>query len=466
MPSECAPGSVISSILPTAPTCNGSSNGSINVSVVDDQSQHTYLWSTGSTGPSLQNVSAGTYWVQVTNDAGCFETQTVTVNDPFVITFGGIAAPTCIGGSNGMATLNSTGCYCMFSGCTFLWENGGTTKPNYALHEGWNSVLITHSNGCVVEDSVFIPSPAPVIDSISIQHVELCYGDQSGSAIVHYAQNPLTMQFAWSNGGVNDTLTDLAAGEYYVIIEDSRPCRDSIAFTITQPDLLQYTLSSTNVTCSGNSDGSITNSVIGGTLPYSYFVNGFSISDSLISGLTANDYEVYVEDNNGCVSDTLSATITEPAPLSLVLVGTPSTGLASFDGMAQATVTGGTQPYEILWNDVNGQMGDLAVYLNPGWITATVTDSNGCTIVDSVYVGMVGVSDVISDNWNIFPNPASDKINLPYGIDQLIIYDTKGAVVRKEENPTAEFILLLSAGMYTLEAKVGTSVLRTKLVVE
>jgi len=354
----------------------------------------------------------------------------------------------------------------MFSTCTFLWENGGTTKPNYALQEGWNSVIITHSNGCVVEDSVFIPSPAPVIDSISIQHVELCYGDQSGSAIVHYSQNPQTMLFTWSNGGVNDTLTDLAAGEYYVIVEDSRPCRDSIAFSITQPELLQFTLASTNVTCSGNSDGSITNSVFGGTFPYSYFVNGFLISDSLISGLTANDYDVYVQDNNGCVSDTLSVMITEPLPLSMVLVGTPSTGLLSFDGMAQATVTGGTQAYEIQWNDLNGQMGDLAVYLNPGWITATVTDANGCTIVDSVYIGMVGVSDVLSDHWSIFPNPTSDKINLPVGIDQLIIYDAKGAVVRKEENPTIEFVLHLSAGIYTVEAKVGNSVLRTKLVVE
>ena len=466
VPSDCGPGSVISSVIPTSPTCNGASNGSVNVSVIDVLSQHTYLWSTGTTGPSLQNVSAGTYWVQVTNEAGCLETQTVTVNDPFVITFGGIAPPTCIGGSNGMATLNSTGCYCMFSGCAFLWENGGTTKPNYALHEGWNSVLITHSNGCILEDSVFIPSPAPVIDSISIQHVELCYGDQSGSAIVHYSQNPLTMQFTWSNGGVNDTLTDLTAGEYYVIIEDSRPCRDSIAFSITQPDLLQFTGSSTNVTCSGNSDGSITNSVIGGQLPYSYFVNGFSVSDSLISGLSPNDYQVFVQDNNGCASDTLYMAITEPMPLSLVLVGTPSTGLASFDGMAQATVTGGTQPVEILWNDVNGQTGDLAVYLNPGWISATVTDSNGCSIVDSVYVGMVGISDVISDNWTIFPNPANDKITLPHGIDQLIIYDAKGAVVRKQENPSIEFLLHLSTGMYTVESKVGTAVRRIKLVVE
>ena len=47
----------------------------------------------------------------------------------------------------------------MFTLCTFLWDNGDTTKTSTALHAGWNSVAITHANGCVVVDSVFIPSP-------------------------------------------------------------------------------------------------------------------------------------------------------------------------------------------------------------------------------------------------------------------------------------------------------------------
>ena len=466
VPSDCGPGSVISSVIPTSPTCNGASNGSVNVSVIDGQSQHTYLWSTGTAGPSLQNVSAGTYWVQVTNEAGCLETQTVTVNDPFVITFGGIAPPTCPGDSNGMATLNSTGCYCMFSGCTFLWENGGTTKPNYALAEGWNSVAITHSNGCVVVDSVFIPASAPLIDSLNIQDIALCYGDETGEAIIYHSQNPVNMQFIWSNGSTNDTLSNLAAGDYYVLIQDARPCKDSIAFTIQQPALLQFSAVASNVSCAQNNDGSIAFFATGGTAPFTYFYNETDVTDSIIGNLQPNSYAVFVQDNNGCSADTLNVTITEPDALMVQFEVTPSSGLTSFDGMAQATVTGGTQPVEILWNDVNGQTGDLAVYLNPGWITATVTDSNGCTVVGSVYIGMLGVSDVISDNWTIFPNPANDKITLPHGIDQLIIYDAKGAVVRKEENPSIEFLLHLSTGMYTLESKVGTAVRRTKLVVE
>jgi hypothetical protein len=273
------------------------------------------------------------------------------------------------------------------------------------------------------------------------------------------------MQFTWSNGAVNDTLTDLAAGEYYVIIEDSRPCRDSIAFTITQPDLLQFTGSSTNVTCSGNSDGSISNSVIGGQSPYSYFVNGFSVSDSLISGLSPNDYQVFVQDNNGCSTDTLNLNITEPDALMVQFAVTPASGLASFDGMVQATISGGTQPYDITWNDVNGQMEDLAVYLNPGWITATIVDSNGCSLVDSVYVGMLATTALLEDNFFFYPNPAHDHIMLPAGIENLSIFDAKGALVREVKDPALTYALQLSSGMYILEMRKGDAVSKNKLIV-
>ena len=53
---------------------------------------------------------------------------------------------------DGNAAMSSSGCPCMFSGCTFLWENGYTTKPNDSLHSGWNTVVVTHTDGCIVTD--------------------------------------------------------------------------------------------------------------------------------------------------------------------------------------------------------------------------------------------------------------------------------------------------------------------------
>ena len=83
---------------------------------------------------------------------------TINLPDPFALIFGEIAPPTCFGDSNGTATVVSSGCPCMFTLCTFLWDNGDTSKTSLSLTEGWHSVAITHANGCVVVDSVFIPS--------------------------------------------------------------------------------------------------------------------------------------------------------------------------------------------------------------------------------------------------------------------------------------------------------------------
>jgi hypothetical protein len=144
---NCGPGSLISSVNVTQPTCNGTATGSIIPTVNLGTPPYTYVWSNGSTAAQLSNVPAGTYTLQVTDNANCYEILTTTLVDPYVISFGGIVSPTCPGDTNGQAVVNSSGCPCMFSTCIFLWENGITTKPNYTLGEGWATISITHPDG-------------------------------------------------------------------------------------------------------------------------------------------------------------------------------------------------------------------------------------------------------------------------------------------------------------------------------
>jgi len=464
-PVNCGSGSVISNVLAVNPSCNGSADGNISVSVVAGAGPYTYLWSNGSIASSVVNLQAGIYWVQVTNSLGCSEYRSVTLNDPFVISFGGIVPPTCIGDSNGMATLNSTGCYCMFSGCTFLWDNGGTAKPNYELPEGWSSVVITHSNGCVVVDSVFIPSPAPVVDSVIFQNIELCYGDQTGSAIVYYDQATQPVTFNWSNGIIDDTLTGIPAGDYHVIVEDGRPCRDSIAFTITQPDQVQFNVVSTNSSCAGNDDGTIQYTASGGTAPFIYFHNGNGGLEDVLTGLGPDTYDVYVQDQNGCSTPVQTLTITEPTALGIAISGTVASGPSALDGIAEVSVTGGTMPYSITWNDPNTQTGDMAVYLNPGWYTSTVVDVNGCTIDASVYIGALGIEEALNTPLKFYPNPVTDKIYLSESITDLLIFDSKGAIVLQQSSPSTDVGIDLSSGMYMIELRSGSEVKRTKLII-
>jgi len=67
----------------------------------------------------------------------------------------------------------------------------------------------------------------------------------------------------------------LTAGSYTCTITDANGCSTSANVTITQPAAtLSASISAqTNVLCFGNSTGSATVSVSGGTAPYSYSWN-------------------------------------------------------------------------------------------------------------------------------------------------------------------------------------------------
>ena len=155
-PVNCGSGSLLTGGNTVNPSCNGHSDGSLSVIAGNGTAPYTYLWSDGSVGNSLSNLNAGMYYVLVTDANGCFEKVATSLNDPFNITFGGVTHVLCPGGSNGQATVGSSGCVCMFSGCTFLWDNGGTTYTGTGLTAGDHNVEITHVNGCVVNATITI----------------------------------------------------------------------------------------------------------------------------------------------------------------------------------------------------------------------------------------------------------------------------------------------------------------------
>ena len=445
-PANCGPGSVISSVAIVQPTCNGLANGSITPTVVVGNGPYTYVWSNGATTAQLNNVGAGTYNVQITDALGCYENYSAVLSDPFIISFGGIAAPTCPGGLNGMATLNSSGCPCMFSNCTFLWENGITTKPNSSLVEGWNSVIITHANGCVVLDSVYVPLSAPVYDSTEIVNVS-CAGGNDGSITV-FSSAPPAVLYSWSTGALSNFINNAPAGNYQVIITDARPCIDTVVFTISEPAILTAQVLAQNVDCFGNSSGSLEILPNGGNGHYTYFINNIQSANAVLSQLAAGQYIVSVSDTLGCVSAIQTITISQPQQLILSLSSTPESAANALDGTASAVVSGGTAPYIIEWN--NQAIGTPNVYLTQGWYTANVIDSNGCTTTDSVFVGVAGLHSLSADQLIAYPNPSKDQITFPFEVERVTIYDQSGALVLDEKNKSQINTSQLANGVYSM----------------
>lgn len=137
-----------------------------------------------------------------------------------------------------------------------------------------------------------------------------CHGANNGQLTVQVSGQNGALTYSWSNGATTSTISNLAAGIYTVTVTDSLGCVLTVNDTIVQPSVLQASLSSLNVTTTGQNQGSISSSVNGGTAPYTYLWSNSSTSAN-ISGLFAGTYTVSITDANNCTI-VLNRTITEP----------------------------------------------------------------------------------------------------------------------------------------------------------
>jgi len=456
---DCGVGSVIAGGNIVQPSCNGFANGSIDPILVSGHGPYTYLWDNGSADSILLNLTQGAYWVRITDALGCYEERTLTLNDPYVISFGGIVAPVCPSGSNGLATVGSSGCPCQFSGCTFLWDNGITTKPNNSLTSGWHEVTIHHPSGCVVVDSVLVPEPSPIIIDTTIFN-NTCFGDSTGSIELTPSGTFEPTHYLWSTSDTTALNNNLPAGNYTVSVSDARGCVDTLNFEINEPSEVILSYSSENVSCFEGANGTINMQATGGYENYSFWINGTQ-SSSLVVGLFAGSYTVSVSDSAQCYSTSSNLFITQPNAITLIMNSTPE--IDGFDGTASIIIQGGIAPYSILWNDPNSQSDSLAVYLNEGWYTATITDANGCLDSDSVYVGILGLNDQTANTFSVFPNPAKDVITIN-GITgkEIKVFDVNGKLIKKLPFSHSLSTAELTSGIYYLEIDLEKTVARLK----
>jgi len=234
-----------------------------------------------------------------------------------------------------------------------------------------------------------------------------------------------TLQYSLNGGPYQSGNTFTAgAGTYTVTVRDASPnpgpCTVTTnTVTVTQPTALSISLvAKTDVSCNGQSTGSITIAGNGGTVPYSYSINGTNYyASGTFTGLAAGPYTLYTKDLNNCGPVTLSVTITEPAA-SLSLIPTVIQPTCYIDGSITLVVSGGTTPYTCDWSDLPGTSNpEDRTGLLPGTYSVTVTDANGCTIVSgphilSTPVDCIGYDVCRSDAasvFSVYPDPENDS---------------------------------------------------------
>lgn len=410
------PGSALSSAVAaqTNVLCFGNSTGSATVNASGGTAPYAYSWNTTPvrTTATANGLPAGVWTCTITDAVGCSVNRQVTITQPAAALSSSVAEQTnvlCFGNSTGSVRVNVNGGTAPYS---YSWNTTpaqtGATASN--LMAGSYNCTITDANGCTTVRAVTITQPPAVLaSSVSAQTNVLCFGNSTGAATIAVTGGTPPFNYAWNTSPVQSTAsaTNLAAGSYSCTITDANGCTLVRNVTITQPSaaLASSISAQTNVLCFGNSTGTATVNVNGGTAPYTYSWNTNPVQTSATAtNLSAGTWMCSITDANGC-SNTRSVNIAQPLAALAASVAS-QTNVNCFGGntgSALLSVSGGTAPYTYSWNTTPVQTTPNATNLAAGTYTCIITDANGCSMGRSVMISQpaAALAATISDQLNV-----------------------------------------------------------------
>ena len=177
------------------------------VSVVNGTAPYTYTWSgTTATGNNISNLSAGSYYVTVSDAIACTETASFTISQPLemqlTLSETDVTYPS---GTNGGVTLSLSGGVPAYS---FNWSNGSTSQNISGVSAGQYSVTVTDNQQCTATSSAqVIENYQPIGISISHNNVS-CFGGANGSASAMVTGGNPPYSYEWSNGETTSNISN------------------------------------------------------------------------------------------------------------------------------------------------------------------------------------------------------------------------------------------------------------------
>ncbi|MDW8228467.1 MAG: choice-of-anchor V domain-containing protein [Saprospiraceae bacterium] len=381
------------SVVNTTPvSCFGQQNGSAIAAGSGGVGPFAYVWSSGDTTATAQNLAAGTYFVSVTDSEGCSATTSVEITQPAVLQANASATgETGFGANDGTATAEPTGGTAPY---TYAWNTGDTTATITGLAPGVYTVTVQDANGCTAAQTVTVNSfNCSLTATISATPVT-CFGANNGTATANVSNGTPPYSYSWNTGDTTATITGLSPGSYTVSITDDAGCPLQISVSITGPTALQPNASATPETGVGRNDGTATAAPVGGTPPYTYQWSNGQTTPTIV-GLAPGAYTVTVQDANGCTAVQTVVVNAFNCNLAVTTSATPARCPGEASGAASAIPANGTAPITYQWS--NGGSTATIVNLSAGVYTVTATDAAGCQAISTVTVSQPALPDVRID---------------------------------------------------------------------
>ncbi len=347
-------------------TSCGLDNGSITANPINGHG-FSFLWSNGDTTQTISDLEPGEYTVTISAVGGCSEEQTITVNESSSeIEAEFDVVHTSCGLKNGTITVNPSGGTVF----TYLWSGGDTTQTITDLSSGNYTVTVSAVGGCADTFSIVVNSSNKLIVTNEVTQPQC---SETTGSIVAEPNHGKTFTYNWSNGDTTQTITDLEAGEYTVIVTNDEGCTASATSTIVKSKTLTLSVLTFEETCDGCNDASLT-ALADGNAPYTYeWSNG--ATTQTIEELEPGVYFVTVTDDIGCSK-------TEVAVINRLGCEVPTLESNVIDaschgenGTVTVNVSGGAAPYSYDWSTGENTS---EVEVPAGFYYVIVTDSLEC----------------------------------------------------------------------------------------
>ncbi len=367
------PNDLVVNASSTAQTAPGVNDGTASAAVSGGTGSYTYNWSNGETTATITGLAPGNFTVTVTDENGCTETKTVTVNAFGCAVSADVSGTdvTCNGAEDGIAAISLNNAA---EPLEFLWSNDETTAEITGLAPGTYSVTASDDNGCEVVASIEIEEPSALNANATTTAVTAA-GASNGTATANPTGGNGPFTYLWSNGETTATITGLPSANYTVTVTDANGCEAQQTVPVAPFACgTVANISASNVSCNGLNNGQATATLNGGLSPFSYLWSNDETT-ATITGLTPGTYIVTINDAVNCAA-IAEVTIDEPEALEFEIETLVNATCGEEDGMASVIATGGSAGYAYAWS--NGETTASVENLAPGTYTVSVTDANDC----------------------------------------------------------------------------------------
>jgi len=368
-----------------------------------------YEYSLDPNGPyQLSNTftvnTAGYYTIYIrqigVNTNPCiFETPSIYVRQRDFTVTSTVIQPECYDGqgSISLAAYDALPQYyfSIYQGATLVNSVGPISASDYTfanLNPGSYTVNVSTDDGCFYTEDIDIIQPplftvtAALTQPLTCTDGEITVYPNGGTPPYVYFVNSTTVS---QNTPIIVVTT---AGVYDITVYDFYGCSASTSITVEGILPPEYTISQTDITCAGDSDGTIIVNVTnanGNSLMYSIDNGATFFNSPVFTGLPAGNYGVVVQYTIGssvCASAPQTVTITEPSPITGTATLTSPYTCSANGTITVSGVSGGTPPYEYSIDGITFQLGNSFTGLTDGTYTLTIRDANGCTFIPASVV--------------------------------------------------------------------------------